>query len=179
MFATFSQLQLRHALGAFATGVTIVSSRVDDRDIGLTVNSFASVSLSPPLILWSLARHSGNVAAFERVEHFAVHVLGTSQQHLAERFAYDPGDRFAGLDVERGPDDIPLLGDCAARFVCRITSRIDGGDHRIYLGEVLSLQTSERDPLLYLHGRYSTAVPLPDAGPADDEAPSLGRAEPD
>lgn len=176
MFAPFSQLQLRHALGAFATGVTIVSSRVDDHDVGLTVNSFASVSLSPPLILWSLARQSGSLAAFERAGHFAVHVLGTSQLQLAERFARDPGDRFAGLQLQRGPDHIPLLDGCAARFVCRVSSRVDGGDHRIYIGEVLSLQTSEQDPLLYLHGRYSTALALPDAGPPDDEAPSLGRS---
>jgi flavin reductase (DIM6/NTAB) family NADH-FMN oxidoreductase RutF len=151
---------LRRALGSFATGITVVTARdpgaegVGASDVGLTVNSFSSVSLEPPLVLWCLARRAASFAAFERADHYAVHVLGAHQQALSQRFATHGIDRFAGLDLLRGPGDLPLLADCVTRFVCRIVERYAGGDHLILLGQVEYFETGEQPPLLYLRGRY-------------------------
>src|SRR5258708_27082341 len=110
----------RQALGAFPTGVTIVTT-VDaaGNDVGLTANSFNSVSLSPPLVLWSLGRASSNFDAFLAARHFAIHVLAIDQDSLALRFAQKGIDRFAGLNPNRGPDGIALIDQCVARFECR------------------------------------------------------------
>src|ERR1039457_7451828 len=99
--------QFRSALGAFATGVTIVTTRDGGgHDIGLTANSFNSVSLNPPMVLWSLSRHSLSLPAFLAAEHFAVHILAATQDDLAQRFAIRGVDKFAGLAIERGPGEI-------------------------------------------------------------------------
>ena len=154
--------ELRRALGSFATGITVVTTRdpgagsAPASDIGLTVNSFSSVSLEPPLVLWSLARRSASFAAFERASHYVVHVLGEDQQALAQRFAAHDVDRFAGLEVERGPANVPLLPACVSRFVCRIHQRHDGGDHVILVGEVERFETRDGPALLYFRGRYRT-----------------------
>src|SRR5690349_8907608 len=102
--------QFRDALGAFATGVTIVTTRdAGGRDIGLTANSFSSVSLDPPLVLWSLSKSSNSLAAFRATTHFAVHVLASDQDHLSTLFASRGADKFAALNVERGEGNTPLL----------------------------------------------------------------------
>lgn len=155
-----SPLELRRALGGFATGVTVVTtqSSIDGaaaaRDAGLTVNSFNSVSLSPPLVLWSLARQSQLLPAFAAASHYAVHVLHAGQQALAMRFASPVEDRFSGLALSRGPAGIPLLEDYLCRFVCRIRERLDGGDHVILLGEVEQFDARDGSALTYWRGRY-------------------------
>jgi 3-hydroxy-9,10-secoandrosta-1,3,5(10)-triene-9,17-dione monooxygenase reductase component len=112
--------QFRQALGAFATGVTIVTTRDESgQDVGLTANSFNSVSLNPPLVLWSLSRAARSHPAFARCEFFAVHILAVDQEALSTRFATTGADKFQGLDIARGAGGVPLLGSCAARFVCR------------------------------------------------------------
>ena len=152
----------RAALSAFATGVTVVTT-LDGQGggVGLTANSFTSVSLTPPLILWSLARSSRSLIAFEHCDHFAIHVLARHQRDLSDRFARGGQEKFAGLTLERGPGGIPLLPAYAARFVCRNTYRYDGGDHVIFVGEVVEFDGSAREPLVFHGGRYATASALP------------------
>jgi 3-hydroxy-9,10-secoandrosta-1,3,5(10)-triene-9,17-dione monooxygenase reductase component len=148
---------LRQALGSFATGVTIVTTR--DRagnDVGLTVNSFNSVSLEPALVLWSLAHSSQNLlAAFNESGYFAVHILAAEQEALSNLFASRGADKFAGLTLTRGAGGVPLLEGCAARFECRTAQRIAGGDHEIYIGEVLAFENCQRPPLLFHGGQYA------------------------
>ena len=150
---------LRTALGAFATGVTIVTTRgADGSDVGLTCNSFSSVSLNPPMVLWSLAKTSSSIEAFRNAGHFAVHILAADQDNLSGRFASKGIDKFAGLKLDRGPDDMPLLSGCTARFECRMAFQYEGGDHVIFVGEVVNLTHSERAPLIFHGGRYGMVI---------------------
>src|SRR6188768_1262870 len=144
----FSDRELRDALGRFATGVTVVTTEGPHGPLGITANSFASVSLDPPLVLWSPARKSRRFPAFEAASHFAVHVLSGRQRALAERFA-GPEQGFAGLDVTHGIGRVPLIAGCAARFECRHAAGYDGGDHLIVVGEVLRFEQTDLAPLLY------------------------------
>lgn len=149
----YSQTELRDALGRFATGVTIVTTMTSDGPLGMTANSFASVSLSPPLVLWSPARRSTRFPAFEMASHFAVHVLAADQEHLARRFARE-GRNFSGLPDAKGHGEAPLFDGCAARFECRHSAGYDGGDHLIVVGEVLRLRIEETPPLIFHRGAY-------------------------
>lgn len=149
----FEERQLRDALGRFATGVTVVTTMTPEGPLGITANSFASVSLAPPLVLWSPARKSARFPAFEAALYFAIHVLSRDQQDLAERFAR-PGDAFAGLDYTRGEGETPLIEGCAARFECRHAAGHDGGDHLIVVGEVLRLTQADLPPLVFYRGGY-------------------------
>ena len=152
---TIDSKQFRKALGSFTTGVTVVTTRgVEGEDVGLTANSFNSVSLDPPMVLWSLDRKSSNAAAFMAAEHFAVHILASDQEHVSNQFAKRGIDRFAGLAVERGHGDVPLLAGCSARFECRTSYRHDGGDHVIFVGEVLAFDSFGRAPLVFHGGNY-------------------------
>src|SRR5688572_2714427 len=110
----------RNALGAFATGVTVVSTRsTDGIDVGLTANSFNSVSLDPPMVLWSLAKASRALPIFVGSPYFVIHVLAADQEAISTRFSRANQDKFAGLDIERGLGDTPMLRDYSARFQCR------------------------------------------------------------
>lgn len=163
----------RNALGAFATGVTIVTTvDAEGRDVGLTANSFSSVSLDPPLVLWSLAKTSLSLGAFSAARHFAVHILAADQQELSNRFAKRGEDKFGGVEVQRGEGHIPLLTDCGARFQCRTAYQYDGGDHVIFVGEVLGFDHSQRAPLLFHGGRY--AMPAPPTAAGEDAVAGLG-----
>jgi 3-hydroxy-9,10-secoandrosta-1,3,5(10)-triene-9,17-dione monooxygenase reductase component len=155
---------LRAALGSFATGVTIVTT-VDHtgRDIGLTANSFNSVSLEPPMVLWSLAKTSLSLAAFKQSKYFAVHVLSVDQEKLSNLFATRGADKFAGIDIERGHGGTPLLPGCAVRFQCRTAFAHEGGDHEIFVGEVLDFDDFKRPALVFQGGKYALAVKKPDA----------------
>ncbi len=162
--ATVDAREFRNALGAFTTGVTIVTTRdTAGRDVGLTVNSFNSVSLEPPLVLWSLARSSASLAAFVDAEYFAVHILGARQEALSNQFARRGADKFSGIDVARGQGGVPLLDGCAARFECRTAYRHEGGDHEIFVGEVINFQHFDRPPLVFQKGGYAVAVKKPSA----------------
>ena len=147
---------LRDALGRFATGVTIITCRdAAGAAVGLTANSFAALSLEPPLVLWSLRKVSHSLAAFQGCGHFAVNVLAESQQRLAQRFAM-PGvaDRFAEGDWSRGLGEAPVLSGCAAVFECATEARHDAGDHLLFIGRVLQLAERPLAPLLYHAGQY-------------------------
>ncbi len=151
--------RFRDALGGFATGVTIVTTRFDGQPVAIIANSFASVSLEPPLILWSPARLSRRFAAFERAEHFAVHVLGADQSDLLARFAR-PDTGFDLPGIVDNPQAVPLLPACLARFECRTHARHDGGDHLILIGQVLRATHGAGDPLIFSAGRYGRFLPL-------------------
>jgi 3-hydroxy-9,10-secoandrosta-1,3,5(10)-triene-9,17-dione monooxygenase reductase component len=151
--------EFRKALGAFTTGVTIVTTRTGDgKDHGLTANSFNSVSLDPPMVLWSLGRTSSNLSVFLQADRFAVHVLAVEQEALSNQFARSGTDKFSNCRVERGAGDVPLLDGCVARFECRVAHRYEGGDHVIFVGEVVSFDSFERAPLVFHSGRYGRVV---------------------
>ncbi len=149
---------LRGALGRFATGVTIITC-VDaaGERVGLTANSFASLSLEPPLVLWSLRRSSPSLAAFEHATHFAVNVLAESQVELSRRFAApraDGASKFEDGTWSSGLGGAPVLAGCAAVFECQRAAAHDGGDHRLFIGRVLRLVDIATAPLLFQGGRY-------------------------
>ena len=157
----------RNALGSFVTGVTIITTLDEQgRPAGLTANSFNSVSLDPPMVLWSLALDSTCLPAFRQAGWWAVHVLAAGQEQLSNQFARRDADKFQGVPTMPGPDGIPLLDGSAARFVCRAAFEYEGGDHAIFLGEVQSFEQSGQAPLVYHQGRYAavTAQPGPQAG---------------
>jgi 3-hydroxy-9,10-secoandrosta-1,3,5(10)-triene-9,17-dione monooxygenase reductase component len=156
----FDATEFRKALGAFATGVTIITTRAaDGSPLGLTVNSFNSVSLNPPLVLWSMANTAMSLPTFRAAQNWAVHVLAADQDELSGRFARRGEDKFSGLDTEMGIGSVPLLRGCTARFQCRTAFQYEGGDHVIFVGEVLSFDRSETAPLVFHSGRYAHATP--------------------
>lgn len=160
----------RDALGSFATGVTIATtSQEDGTPVGVTASSFNSVSLDPPLILWSLAKNAQSRAAFGASGHFAVHVLAASQEALSNRFARSGEDKFADVEWQPGALGSPILADFAARFECRTRHEYEGGDHVIMVGEVVAYETREAAPLLFHGGRYAERRHRPSgAGPTVD-----------
>jgi flavin reductase (DIM6/NTAB) family NADH-FMN oxidoreductase RutF/DNA-binding IclR family transcriptional regulator len=151
----FDSRELRRTLGTFVTGVTVVTT-IDDQGgfHGLTANSFSSVSLDPPLVLWSQAVNAHSHSAFFMAERFAVNILAEDQTDLSNRFAKPSAEKFAGLDVDIGIGGVPLLRGCSAWLQCRVVSRIPGGDHTIYVGEVESIDRAERKPLVFGNGQY-------------------------
>ena len=148
----FDQRELRDALGHFATGVAVVTADGARGPVGITINSFASVSLDPPLVLWSLARGS---ECFTGTEYFTIHVLPAGEKPLALRFA-TLGRDFEGLELETGIGGTPLLATYAARFECRTAACHDGGDHVILVGEVLRLCERDVPPLLFHRGGFKS-----------------------
>ena len=147
---------LRRVLGSFATGVTIITTcDPAGAPVGLTANSFNSVSLAPPLVLWSLRQSSRAIEAFRAASHWAVHVLAAQQQALSDRFARAGEDRFAGIDWCAGVGRVPLLPGCAAVLQCRNVAQHAGGDHVILIGEVLACDHAPQPPLLFHGGRYA------------------------
>ncbi len=155
----------RNALGTYATGVTIITAVGEDgKPYGITCNSFASVSLNPPLVLWSLVIFSTSMSAFQNASHFAVNVLGASQQALANKFAKSSEDKFSGVEWTPGLGGAPLLAGSVANFQCRFAGRYYGGDHVIFLGAVEAYAYSHKEPLLFARGGYGRFLP-DDGGP--------------
>ena len=150
----------RNALGTYATGVTIITAiAANGKPYGLTCNSFASVSLNPPLVLWSLGMFSQGLTIFQNASHFAVNVLGASQQALASKFAKSSEDKFVGVDWTSGLGGAPLLADSVANFQCRSAGRYYGGDHVIFLGAVEAYAYNRQEPLLFARGGYGRFLP--------------------
>jgi flavin reductase (DIM6/NTAB) family NADH-FMN oxidoreductase RutF len=152
----------RAALGMFATGVTIVTARAADGSlVGLTANSFNSVSLSPPLVLWSLGKKAGSMPTFARGSHYAINILAADQKALAQRFATRDIDRFAGLPWREGAGGAPVLEGVAAVFECANRSQYEEGDHVIFVGEVERCEARVgAQPLIFHGGRYFTELPI-------------------
>jgi flavin reductase (DIM6/NTAB) family NADH-FMN oxidoreductase RutF len=159
---SFSSAEFRAALGMFATGVTIVTGRdASGQRIGLTANSFNSVSLQPPLVLWSLGRGAGSMSAFARGSHYAINILASDQRALAERFSSRQADRFAGVSFREGSGGAPILDGAAAVFECFNRSRYEEGDHVIFVGEVEHCECRDgAQPLIFHGGRFFTELPL-------------------
>jgi 3-hydroxy-9,10-secoandrosta-1,3,5(10)-triene-9,17-dione monooxygenase reductase component len=155
---------LRSALGAFSTGVTIVTTLDGDGvPVGVTANSFSSVSLDPPLILWSLAKNARSHAVYSSSRHWVVNVLSQDQVALSNRFAQRGEDKFAGVSVSCGVAGVPVLDGLAACFQCETWARYDGGDHTIFVGRVLQYARSQEPPLVFHDGQYAVASPKADA----------------
>lgn len=150
-------LRLRETLGNFVTGVTVITTRHDDELQGLTANSFSSVSLDPPLVLFSLSRTADCFAAFESSDHFAVNVLRSDQEALSNRFATKDIDKWSDVAWRSGEGGCPLLDGAIATFECRITNRHEGGDHVIYVGKVVKFahHGDGAAPLAFFRGRYA------------------------
>jgi 3-hydroxy-9,10-secoandrosta-1,3,5(10)-triene-9,17-dione monooxygenase reductase component len=149
---------LRDALGKFVTGITVITAHYQGRDFGVTVNSFNSVSLDPPLVLWSLAKASSSLEAFKNAERFAVHVLSADQRAISDRFAKAGHDKFNDFEFERAEHGTPLIDGCSARFLCRQAFNYDGGDHEIIVGEVVDYIDSDRAPIAFHAGKYAVTM---------------------
>jgi flavin reductase (DIM6/NTAB) family NADH-FMN oxidoreductase RutF len=155
----------RRVLGQFASGVTVVTTLgADGEPLGLTVSSFCSVSLDPPLVLVCIDNRSETHGGFEASRVFGVSILAEGQEAWSDRFAYAGAEKFKGVDLRRGEHLVPLVPGALAHLECRVSAALPGGDHTIYLGEVLRLETNPGRPLLY-HGsayhalRHRTEVP--------------------
>jgi flavin reductase (DIM6/NTAB) family NADH-FMN oxidoreductase RutF len=152
---------LRNALGLFATGVAVVTTRSrSGRLAGLTANSFAAVSLEPPLVLWSLRQDAASMACFNDADHFAVNVLGVGQRALSRHFSSPQPDKFAGIAYAAGLGGCPLLIGALAHFECVIENTMPGGDHVIFLGRVLQAAYREGEPLIFANGGYWRPAPI-------------------
>ncbi len=164
----------RRALGRFATGVTVITTRTPQGKLeGLTANSFASVSLDPPLVLWSLRREAPSLSSFTEAGHFAVNVLGTHQAHLCRHFATPHPDKFGEVAHAIGAHGSPLIEDAIARFECRTEQVVEAGDHLIFIGRVLRAAHRDGEPLVYATGTLCSPAALPPAPSAT--APSANR----
>ncbi len=157
----FDPLQLRKVFGKFATGVTVVTTNNGGRPVGITCNSFSSVSLDPPLLLWSLRKANYSYADFVKARHFAVNILASDQIELSSRFAKSGSDKFAGISFARGHDNVPILRNTTATFQCRVDVIREAGDHVVIIGRVIAFNSTERAPLIFSDGRYVDAVERP------------------
>ena len=154
---TESELRLRRSLGRFATGVAVVTCCAPDgRACGITANSFSSVSLDPPLVLWNIAKVSNSLRAYLAAEHFAIHVLDADQQHLAEHFARTDHTRYNGIEHTISSRNVPILPGVLARFDCRTRAILTGGAHHIILGEIEGHTVRDGSPLIFFAGEYRT-----------------------
>jgi flavin reductase (DIM6/NTAB) family NADH-FMN oxidoreductase RutF len=152
---------LRAALGQFATGIAVVTTRgLHGRSVGLTINSFSSVSLEPPLVLWSLSQRSTSLADFTAARTIAIHVLSAGQEMLARRFAASCADRFSGLARSIGPHGVPLVEDSVARFICTPYDRHETGDHVIFVVRVEHFEALGGTPLIFHSGRFRGIAPV-------------------
>ncbi len=160
-----SNVELRKALGQFATGVTVVTTRAaDGSPVGLTVNSFTSVSLDPPLLLWCLGRSSMNFDVFRLAEQQLINVLAADQIDVAQRFATRGAERFAGVPWNPTDTGLPRLDGCAAWIECGVRSRYEEGDHLILVCRIESFEVLRGKPLIFHDSRYVTELtetPLP------------------
>ncbi|MDX9873263.1 MAG: flavin reductase family protein [Spongiibacteraceae bacterium] len=153
----------RRSFGCFPSGVTVVTTvTTDGKPVGLTINSFTSVSLSPPMILWCLKENSKLRDVFRHCSHFAVHVLGHDQQEISRRFCAPVEDRFAGLTWHRGTGDVPLLDGCSAVIECRRGEVVTWGDHDVINGVVERHGYCDKEPLAFLAGSYGAFRRFPE-----------------
>lgn len=159
----FTESAFRDALAQFATGVTVICARhPDGRVVGFTANSFNSVSLDPPLVLWSLARRSNSLPAFEAAERYSVNVLAADQVEIARRFSRPHADRFEGVHYRTGWSGAPLIDGCVAWLECAHHDRHRAGDHIVFIGAVHACERGHGRGLVFHEHRYSTTAPLPE-----------------
>jgi flavin reductase (DIM6/NTAB) family NADH-FMN oxidoreductase RutF len=153
--------QLRTALGRFPTGVTVITTRAPGGKLeGLTANSFAALSLDPPLVLWSINRRSSSVPGFLESGHFAINVLRSGQSDTSHRFATPRENKFEGVAFEHGLGGSPVLHGALATFECERESTIEGGDHLLFVGRVHKICYGDGEPLIFSSGKYCTSLSL-------------------
>jgi 3-hydroxy-9,10-secoandrosta-1,3,5(10)-triene-9,17-dione monooxygenase reductase component len=163
--------EFRRVLGQFATGVTVITAMDGEEPAGVVANSFTSVSLDPPLVLFCVARTSSTWPRIERARCFAVNILGEHQEETSRLFATRDVDRFASVEWHVGVGGSPVLEDCLAYLDCEFWAEYDGGDHIIVVGRVLDLGVPrEAGPLLFFQGKYGRLVTLQAAPGATDVA---------
>jgi flavin reductase (DIM6/NTAB) family NADH-FMN oxidoreductase RutF len=149
-------MALRNVMGQFATGVTVVTTvGPDGAPVGMAANSFVSVSLDPPLILWSIGLQAHSLAAFRGHTAFAINILCAGSKDLALRFARPSEDKFAGVAWTSGYAGVPVLQGAGAVLQCRTEQRLPGGDHEIYIGRVMDFHQDEKSPLLFHNGKFA------------------------
>lgn len=154
--------ELRNCFGKFATGITVITSNTKNgKKIGLTVNSFSSLSIDPPMILWSLDNRSFNLEDLKEASHFAVNVLASDQMEISNNFASRAEDKFDGIEIFDGKNGMPILKDTVAYLECKNVNQYPGGDHTIFVGEVVNFEISNKKPLLYANGQYGLAARHP------------------
>jgi 3-hydroxy-9,10-secoandrosta-1,3,5(10)-triene-9,17-dione monooxygenase reductase component len=158
---TFDAREFRDALSSFATGVTIVTAREEGGEpVGMTCSSFNSVSMDPPLVLWSVTKTSMSALVFKSAQHFAVHVLAFDQTEVSNRFARSGEDKFGATEHSYDANSVPIISGAASRFDCKQWAVHDGGDHWIIIGEVLNFNRSKKEGLVFAGGSYATASPI-------------------
>lgn len=159
---SFDKCEFRNALGGFATGVAVVTTRTGaGHSIGITINSFSSVSLEPPLVLWSLVTSSPSLEHFTIDQPHVIHVLARDQEELAKRFASPIADKFAGIPHEFTASNVPRFDGCVAVFECRTRALYEEGDHIIIVARVEHLIHREREPLLFCAGKFAALEVAP------------------
>ncbi|MBJ9984792.1 flavin reductase family protein [Acinetobacter sp. S40] len=159
---TIDPMRFRRALGNFTTGVTIMTAQNEQGEkVGVTANSFNSVSLDPPLILWSIDKKSSSFPVFEQASHFAVNILSGSQIELSNKFSRRNIDKYEDTRYQTGVGQAPILDHCSAVFECERHDIIEGGDHWIIIGKVVNFRDEGRSPLVYHQGAYSGVIPHP------------------
>lgn len=159
MTAPFEPAEFRRACSMFATGVAVVTTHVDDMLAGMTINSFASVSLDPPLVLWCLKDTARSRPIFERAGRFAINILAADQLDEARHFSRNTLEAFEGEPLVMSPRGLPLLPRALAHFECETQFVHDGGDHRILVGRVIALDHRPGQPLLFFRGHLSAGLP--------------------
>jgi len=170
--AEFDARDFRRALGNFATGVTVITAQDSaGNKVGVTANSFNSVSLDPALILWSIDKRSGSKEVFLRASHFAVNVLAADQVKISNHFARPATDKFVHIELAEGLGGALLIPNCAAHFECERYQTIEGGDHIIIIGQVKRFSDKGRAPLLYHQGVYAAVLPHTDLELDETELP--------
>jgi flavin reductase (DIM6/NTAB) family NADH-FMN oxidoreductase RutF len=158
----FDPRDLRRAFGRFGTGVTVVTTRCfDGQRVGVTANSFNTVSLEPPIVLWSLAIRSPNLENFRQAGRFVVNVLARSQVELSQRFSRPAPDKFAGVAHHEGLGGLPVLEGCVAAIECVTLNSHAVGDHVLFLGRVEAYTYADAEPLLFCNGQYLETKALP------------------
>jgi flavin reductase (DIM6/NTAB) family NADH-FMN oxidoreductase RutF len=163
----------RRTIGHFATGVTVITTRHGGSNHGMTASAVTSLSLSPPMLVVCINRRAPTHDAVSSSDSFVVNVLARNQEQLAHQFSQPAADKFAGVGVQAGVLDLPLLSGCLANFECRVTDRTTGGTHTIFLAEVVAaVAYAQRQPLLYYCGRFGRLA-LPDDLVTSAEAPPV------
>jgi flavin reductase (DIM6/NTAB) family NADH-FMN oxidoreductase RutF/DNA-binding IclR family transcriptional regulator len=174
----FDARELRSVLGAFVTGVTVITTLdAQGKPQGLTANSFSSVSLDPPLILWSQSITAPSHPVFRDAERFAVNILAEDQVDVSNRFARGAADKFAGFPVTPGIGGVPLINGCSAWLECRRIDSYPGGDHVVFLGQVERIERSQRPPLVFGGGRYLVAQPHDSGAQLAASGPNIARLQ--
>jgi flavin reductase (DIM6/NTAB) family NADH-FMN oxidoreductase RutF len=142
----------RQTLGTFPTGIAVMTAAHEGRRVGLTANSFGSVSLDPPLVLWNLRAESASLPVYRAGAHFGVNVLAWHQEDVSQRFATPSDDKFGGLETTVAESGVPLISGCAAQYECRLVHEFTTGDHVVLIGEVLRYRNFHREPLIFFRG---------------------------